>query len=120
MRSASSIVQVRAFFAALQPHPRVSGAVGGVSQLSCACLPCCPPTASPRQWGRGGGSQQGWGIAAVHSLGCARAHGPGKQLSIRCSVCAGPASRWARGAPLLHLVAGVRESALATAGPLTL
>ena len=75
MRSAGLIVLVRAFFAALQPHPRVSGAVGGVSQLSCACLPCCPPTASPRQWGRGGGSQQGWDIAAVHSLGCARAHG---------------------------------------------
>ena len=120
MRSAGLIVLVRAFFAALQPHPRVSGAVGGVSQLSCACLPCCPPTASPRQWGRGGGSQQGWDIAAVHSLGCARAHGPGEQLSIRCSVCAGPISRWARGAPLLHLVARARESARATAGPLTL
>ena len=120
MRSAGLIVLVRAFFAALQPHPRVSGAVGGVSQLSCACLPCCPPTASPRQWGRGGGSQQGWDIAAVHSLGCARAYGPGEQLSIRCSVCAGPASRWARGAPLLHLVARARESARATAGPLTL
>ena len=120
MRSAGLIVLVRAFFAALQPHPRVSGAVGGVSQLSCACLPCCPPTASPRQWGRGGGSQQGWDIAAVHSLGCARAHGPGEQLSIRCSVCAGPVSRWARSAPLLHLVARARESARATAGPLTL
>ena len=120
MRSAGLIVLVRAFFAALQPHPRVSGAVGGVSQLSCACLPCCPPTASPRQWGCGGGSQQGWDIAAVHSLGCARAHGPGEQLSIRCSVCAGPISRWARGAPLLHLVARARESARATAGPLTL
>ena len=120
MRSAGLIVLVRAFFAALQPHPRVSGAVGGVSQLSCACLPCCPPTASPRQWGRGGGSQQGWDIAAVHSLGCARAHGPGEQLSIRCSVCAGPVSRWAGSAPLLHLVARARESARATAGPLTL
>ena len=120
MRSAGLIVLVRAFFAALQPHPRVSGAVGGVSQLSCACLPCCPPTASPRQWGRGGGSQQGWDIAAVHSLGCARAHGPGEQLSIRCSVCAGPVFRWARSAPLLHLVARARESARATAGPLTL
>ena len=93
---------------------------GGVSQLNCACFPCCPPTASPRQWGRGGGSQQGWDIAAVHSLGCARAHGPGEQLSIRCSVCAGPVSRWARSAPLLHLVARARESARATVGPLTL
>ena len=146
MRSAGLIVLVRAFFAALQPHPRASGAVGGVSQLSCACLPCCPPTASPRQWGRGGGSQQGWDIAAVHSLGCARAYGPGEQLSIRlcvrwpsfslgqgCTAASfgcpgarkrsgdrGPADAVKRLRARNKMVAGARESALATAGSLTL
>ena len=39
MRSAGLIVLVRAFFAALQPHPRVSGAVGGSRSLVVRAFP---------------------------------------------------------------------------------
>ena len=146
MRSAGLIVLVRAFFAALQPHPRVSGAVGGVSQLSCACLPCCPPTASPRQWGRGGRIAAGLGHrsgalawlrpgswprrATKHSVLCVR--WPSFSLGQECTAasfgCQGARKRPGDRGPAdavkrrvrNKMVAGARESALATAGSLTL